>query len=93
MPYRLKWTVNVLWVDAGVGVGQESTHKSTTLQFQDQATPTGFGSGATATTTFTNADILTLTNAMVADLTAQLEVPATQTRIQNWGANTFPATL
>lgn len=87
MPYRFKWTVNVLWVDAGVGTAQEAQHKSTTLQFQDTL------GGIVATSTFLNADVTTLTNGMVADLTAQLEQPATQLRIQNWGANTFPATL
>lgn len=87
MAYRLKWTVNVLWVDAGVGIGQEATHKSTTLQFQDTL------GGLVATSTFTNADVTTLTNGMVADLTNQLEQSATQLRIQNWGNNTFPATL
>jgi hypothetical protein len=88
MPYRIKWTANILWVDAGIGCGQEAYHKSTTLAFNDSLLST-----SVCTTTFTNADIATLTNGMVADLTTQLEQPATQLRIQNWGNNTFPATL
>jgi hypothetical protein len=79
MAYRLKYNVWVLWVGPGTQPGGQQASKVQTLEFFDAANTTG-------TSTFTNADVATLITAMSNDLTTQMEVPATQTRIQNFAS-------
>lgn len=95
MPYRLRYDVNVDYVppsslggNGGLGMtapGYAGTIGNagggTTFYFTQLTDP--------SSNTFTNADIVNLLAAMVADLTAQMEAAATQTNIQN--AGTFSA--
>jgi len=88
MAYRIRYSVNVDWVGEGVGpmtgntavaLGSSPAGGAQTLQFQNAA-------GGQNSKTFTGADITTLTNAMAADMAAQMN--AAITRIQNFSTGT-----
>jgi hypothetical protein len=92
MAYRLRYQAWVDYVPQGVGLGQQSGTNS-----GPGPTPAGnqqtlaFFNGETATlppttNTFLSADVTTLTNAMAADLLAQMNVAAILARIQGFAS-------
>jgi len=95
MPYRLRYDVWVDFIPAGTGLGMTTSDVPGLNTWGGPGAPQTLGFGQLTqptSSTFTNADVVALLAAMTADLTAQMEASATQTRIQNFGANTFPAT-
>jgi len=86
MPYRIRYNLNVDYVVAGVGLGMSAPvnsgepgniSTSLTFYFPQTAQP--------SSPTFTTADVTNLLNAMVADLSAQMNATATQQKIQQAG--------
>jgi hypothetical protein len=90
MAYRLRYAAWVDYVPQGVGLGQQSGTNSVpgpvpagnqqTLEFFNGQTSTL----PPTTSTFLSADVTTLTNAMAADLLAQMNVAAVLARIQGF---------
>jgi hypothetical protein len=90
MAYRLRYTVNVDWVGGGQGQlvspqfpGVSGAGNAQTLQLQNalggqNITGTGTGGAIAA------ADITTLTNAMAADILAQMNASPNLGRLQNF---------
>lgn len=83
MAYRLRYQYTIDWIPPGVGVNSGSVTSSTItsgasaqVYTQDDTSP------GPSSLTFLAADITALTNAMAADVAAQLNVPATLARIQ-----------
>jgi hypothetical protein len=83
MAYRLRYQYYVDWVPPGVGVlsgnvltSGVTSGASAQSYAQDDTSP------GQNSLTFTAADITALTNAMAADVAAQLNAPATIARIQ-----------
>src|SRR5580692_8846526 len=92
MAYRLRYWCAVDWVTPGMGLGISASPVSgpgavpagnaQTIVFFNGG---GNASGTTlppTSTTFLASDVTTLTNAMAADLSAQMDVAATLARIQ-----------
>jgi hypothetical protein len=88
MAYRVTCQVQTMWVGPGLGpMGgalavtspQGPAAGAQVLEFQNQQ-------GGYNSLTFTSADITTLTNAMAADIAAQMN--ASITRIQNFSTGT-----
>lgn len=86
MAYRLRYTAHVDWVGPGLGpmggagapaVGETPAGGAQTLAFFNQQ-------GAQNSGTFTGADITALTNAMAADLAAQMN--AQMARVQGFAS-------
>jgi hypothetical protein len=90
MAYRLRYTAWVDYVPQGVGLGQQAgtnivpgpvpAGNQQTLEFfngQTSAYPP-------TTSTFLSADVTTLTNAMAADLAAQMQAAAILARVQGF---------
>lgn len=84
MAYRLRYQVNVDWVGEGVGpmtgntavpLGANPAGGAQTLALFNAA-------GGQNSKTFVGADVTALTNAMAADIAAQLNAPATLARVQ-----------
>jgi hypothetical protein len=83
--------VNVDWVGDGIGPMGGATAASVGMAAAGgaqrktlfNATPAG-----QMTKTFLSADVTTLTNAMAADIAAQMNVPATLAQIQNFSTGT-----
>lgn len=91
MPYVLRYQVNVDWMPAGAGLGMSSGVTGTDVGAPGMSVPTVkaqtlafFNGQIPASTTFTNSDVSNLLTTMTNDLTAQMEVAAVQTRIQNF---------
>lgn len=90
MAYRLRYDVSVDWTPGGIGLGEGAPIYAGTFG------AAAGGGGLTfyftnvnanpSSNTFTNSDIANLLNAMVADITAQMQVLATQQNIQNAGS-------
>ena len=90
MPYRLRYTWNLDWVGTGMNAmsgsltplnmpaGGAQTFGGVSLATGQNIVGTGTG-GAIAT-----GDITTITNAMAADVNAQLNVAATLARVQGF---------
>lgn len=86
MSFRIRYSVNIDWVAPGMGPMGGSIAPNAgpmpgaggmqTIEFQNLPV------GGTQTATFLAADVTTLTNAMAADIAAQLNAPATLARIQ-----------
>ena len=84
MAYRIRYCVNIDFVGAGAGPMEALTagylpgggSNGQTKEFVNTTTP--------VTGTFLAADVTTLTNAMAADIAAQLNVAATLAQIQAW---------
>jgi hypothetical protein len=96
--YRLRYQAWVDWVTPGMGLGIAASptggpgmvpagNAQTIAFFNGEGNASGTTLPPTSTT-FTDADVATLTNAMAADLLAQMEVPAVLTRIQNFSTGT-----
>lgn len=88
MAYRVTYQVNVDWVGPGLGpmsgnlapaLPQGGRGGAQTLEFQN-------AQGGQNSLTFLSADITNLTNAMAADIAAQMN--ASITRIQNFSTGT-----
>lgn len=86
MAYRLRYTVSVEWEPPGRGLG---------MALQEGAGPGPTGGQAQVLTffdanpppnssTFLAADVTALTNAMAADIAAQMSVASVLTRVQNF---------
>ena len=95
MPYRLRYSVYVDYVPAGVGLGMnEQDMPGEAWSIGGGGQVFGFYQLVQPTSnTFTNTDVTNLLSAMTTDLTAQMEVSATQTKIQNaatWSAGINP---
>ena len=84
MSYRLRYSVNVDWVGPGTGPMSGNTAVPLTANPAGGAQTIEFqnASGGQNSATFLAADVTTLTNAMAADIAAQLNVAATLARIQ-----------
>jgi len=91
MSYRLTYQCNIDWIGDGQGpmsgntaasVGMAAAGGSQRKTFFN-ATPVG-----QMTKTFLAADVTTLTNAMAADIAAQMNVPANLAQIQNFSTGT-----
>lgn len=97
MPYRIRYDLNVDFVPSGSGIGLGMGAPLDSGTYGEAAGGGGLTFYFTnvnanpSSNTFTNSDIANLLAAMVADLTAQLEVAATQQAIQNAGV--FSAVL
>ena len=76
MPWKLTYFVNVDWVGAGQGGNQRV---GPTLQFEKSGT-----NNTTVVQTMLAADVTTLTNALAADINAQMVVPAKLAQIAGW---------
>ncbi len=90
MAYRLVVQATVYWVGPGIGVmggglapglPNAPAGGAQSFEFFNQV-------GGYNTNTFLTADVTTLTNAMAADIAAQMNVPATLARIQNFSTGT-----
>jgi len=88
MAYRITYQVNVMWVGPGIGpmsgnvgpqVGLAPAGGAQTLALFNKT-------GGQNSLTFLSADITTLTNAMAADIAAQMTTNIT--RIQNFSTGT-----
>jgi hypothetical protein len=86
MPYRLRYDVSVDYVVAGIGLGHAAVLEAATPGNAGASLTFYFGQAADpASNTFTSADVANLLSTMVADITAQMTVPATLAKIQNAG--------
>jgi len=81
MAYRLTYTANISWV--GPGQGPMTLPNAQTLQLRNTANGQNV-SGAGAGGTVNGADVTTLTNAMAADMAAQLNLAANLAIINGW---------
>jgi hypothetical protein len=90
MAYRLTYQVQVDWIGPGLGpmggalapvVSLAPAGGGQTLQLNNVA-------GGQNSQTFTGTDVTNLTNAMAADIAAQLNVAATLARIQAFSTGT-----
>ena len=93
MPYRLRYTANVDWVPAGTGATQpNSTNSANGASSGAQTkgfvnTPGGQNVLGGGTGGIINAtDVTTLTNAMAADIAAQMNVAATLAQLQGFNS-------
>lgn len=84
MSYRITYQVNVAWVGPGIGPMSGNSAVAPGLAPAGGAqvkalynSGTGQSSG-----TFTASDVTNLTNAMAADIAAQMNVPATLAQVQ-----------
>lgn len=84
MAYRICYQVQVMWIGPGLGpmggqlapvTTQAPAGGAQVLEFQNSA-------GGQNSNTFLAADVTTLTNAMAADIAAQMNVAATLARVQ-----------
>ena len=84
MAYALRYKVDVVWLAPGRGLGMDSAEQvgpaltggnDQVLTFFDKAPPP-------SSSTFLAADVTALTNAMAADIAAQMNVAATLARVQ-----------
>jgi hypothetical protein len=90
MPFRLRYDAFVDFIPAGTGLGQNASGSVAGAVGAGPAGPAqtiqlfnGFTNTLPPTTnTFLTADVTTLTNAMAADIAAQLNVAAVLARIQ-----------
>lgn len=88
MAYRLRYQAWVDWVTPGIGLGiAASPQGGPGMVPAGNAQTIGFFNSDNSTyppnsTTFTSADVTNLTNAMAADLAAQMDVAAILARIQ-----------
>jgi hypothetical protein len=84
MAYRIRYQVNIDWIGAGAGPmeGLSASYlpgggcNGQTFDVVNAVTP--------VSSTFVAADVTNLTNAMAADVAAQLNVAATLAKIQAW---------
>jgi hypothetical protein len=90
MAFRLTYQVQVAWLGPGIGVmggglapglPQVPASGAQVIEFQN-------AQGGQVTNTFLTADVTTLTNAMAADIAAQLNVGAVLARIQGFSSGT-----
>jgi hypothetical protein len=93
MAYRIRYVAYIDWVTPGMGLGMTAgpagpgavpAGNAQTIAFFNSD---GVVNGTTYppnTSTFQSADVTTLTNAMAADLAAQMDAPAVLTRVQNF---------
>ena len=99
MAYRLRYQAWVDWVTPGMGLGIAASpvqgpgmvpagNAQTIAFFNGEGTNAAGTTLPPTSTTFTNSDVTNLTNAMAADLLAQMEVAAVLTRIQNFSTGT-----
>ena len=90
MAYRITYQVQVMWIGPGIGVMGGSLAPSLPQAPAGGAQVIAFqnAQGGQNSNTFLAADVTTLTNAMAADIAAQLNVGATLTRIQNFSTGT-----
>jgi len=88
MAYRITYQVQVYWIGPGLGVmgGQLAPPLPQAPAGGAQAIEFDNVAGGQNSNTFTSPDITTLTNAMAADIAAQLN--ANITRIQNFSTGT-----
>jgi hypothetical protein len=90
MPYRMRYVVSVDFVPAGLGIGITAPGANPGAGGDVPAGPaqtieffnTVGGALPPVTNTFLTGDVTTLTNAMAADIAAQLNIAATLARIQ-----------
>lgn len=85
MPYRMRYTVEVAWV--GQGMGPVTTPTAQKLVFTEKGgtSPNGqnvFGAGTGGA--INAADVTTLTNALAADIAAQMNLAANLAIMQGW---------
>ena len=83
MAYAIRYRCDVVWLAPGRGLGMDSTEQlgpnvtggnAQVLSFFDVSHP--------SSTTFTATDVTNLTNAMAADLSAQMSAAAILARVQ-----------
>jgi hypothetical protein len=81
MAYRLTYTANISWV--GTGLGPMTLPNAQTLQLKNAAGGQNVA-GAGAGGTVNGADVTALTNAMAADIAAQMNAAANLAIINGW---------
>lgn len=86
MPYRMRWTINIDFIPAGMGLalnndrkGKYGTGPAQTVEIFNST-----GASMPVSTTFTNTDVTNMLATMTTDATNQLDAPALQTQIQNF---------
>lgn len=84
MSYRITYEVIVQWVGPGIGPMSGNTAVQLGLSPAGGAQVKALfnAQGGQNSPTFTAGDITTLTNAMAADIAAQMNVPATLAQVQ-----------
>lgn len=88
MPFRMRYTVWVDFVPQGVGLGQQAgTSAAVGPVMAGQGQTLEVNNNKTAllppvTATFLSADVTTLTNAMAADISAQLNLAPNLAQVQ-----------
>ena len=91
MAYGLVYKARVFWVPAGLGLGMSSASGPGLTGNPAQSLDFFNSQNATYppnTSTFLAADVTTLTNAMAADIAAQMNIAATLARVQNFSTGT-----
>jgi len=92
MAYRIRYQVSVDWVTPGMGPGLSNPQGPGVAPAGNAQTLTFFnGQSSTLppnTSTFLTADVTTLTNAMAADIAAQMNVASVLARVQNFSTGT-----
>jgi len=91
MSYRITYSVNVDWIGDGIGPMSGNTAVSVGMAAAGGAQRKSFFNATPVgqmTKTFLAADVTTLTNAMAADIAAQMNVPANLAQIQNFSTGT-----
>lgn len=81
MAYRLEYTAKVSWV--GAGLGPMTLPSAQTLMLKNAANGQNVA-GAGAGGTVNGADVTALTNAMAADIAAQMNLAANLAVINGW---------
>ena len=85
MPYRLTYSCNISWVGAGLGPMTLPSAQTLKLSEKTGTSPNGQNvAGAGAGGTVNGADVTTLTNAMAADIAAQLNLATNLGIINGW---------
>lgn len=84
MAYRITYQVQVIWVGPGIGPmgGQLSPQLNAVPAGGAQVLELQNTQGGQNSQTFLAGDVTNLTNAMAADIAAQMNVPATLARVQ-----------
>jgi hypothetical protein len=85
MAYRLTYTANISWVGAGLNAMTLPNAQTLKLSEKTGTSPSGqnaFGAGAGGT--INGADVTVLTNAMAADIAAQMNLAANLAIINGW---------
>ena len=91
MSYRITYQVNIDWIGDGLGPMGGATAAPVGMAAAGGAQRKTLFNGTPSgqmTKTFLAADVTTLTNAMAADIAAQMNVPATLAQVQNFSTGT-----